>query len=98
MFAAAFLDVQPELMTGIREAVQMMELGSHVEFDASVHSDGILNGTRFLVRDENSKALPHTSWKDLRKRFLEAGLEERIRENALGIFEMLAGSEAVPGR
>ena len=95
MFAAAFLDVQPELMTGIREAVQTMELGSHVEFDTSVHSDGILNGTRFLVRDENSNALAHTSWKVLRKRFLEAGLEERIRENALGIFEMLAGAEAV---
>ncbi len=95
MFASAFLDVHPELMMDIRNAVEKMELENHVECDANAHGDGVLNGTRFLVRNEFPKASYHTPWKDLRRRISDAGLEEGILKNTLGIFEMLAEAEAI---
>jgi hypothetical protein len=74
MFASAFLDVHPELMVDIRNAVEKMELENNVECDSNAHGDGVLNGTRFLVRDEFSKASYHTPWRDLRRRISDAGL------------------------
>ncbi len=94
MFAAAFLDLKPELMIGIREAVGKLKLGEGVLFETKPHSDGILNGTRFVVQDATSESPFHTPWKVIRDRIQSAGLEHGICENALGIFSLLAEAEA----
>ena len=94
MFAAAFLDLKPELMTGIREAVGKLILGDGVQFEARPHSDGILNGTCFVVQDATSESPFHTPWKVIHDRIQSAGLKHGICENALGIFSLLAEAEA----
>jgi len=94
MFAAAFLDQKPQLMIGIREAVGKLKLGEGVLIETKPHSDGILNGTRFVVQDATSESPFHTPWKVIRDRIQSAGLEQGICENALGIFSLLAEAEA----
>jgi uncharacterized protein (TIGR00299 family) protein len=50
MFAAAILDLRPDLETGLRAALALCPLIEEVEFTLAAHNDGVLAGRRFLVR------------------------------------------------
>ena len=55
MFAAALLDLRPDLETGLRQALALCPLIEDVEFELAAHNDGVLTGRRFLVRRDREK-------------------------------------------
>lgn len=50
MFAAAILDLRPDLQEGLGRALASCPLLDHVEVELVAHNDGILTGKRFIVR------------------------------------------------
>jgi len=99
MFAAALLDVRPDLWPRCEAAVSAMDLPEGLRVARAAHDDGVLAGSRFLVdapqgngRDHARE--PHTSWRDIRGRLQAAPLDGDIRAAALAIFELLAKAEA----
>ncbi|MEC8238238.1 MAG: nickel insertion protein, partial [SAR324 cluster bacterium] len=95
MFASAFLDLNPELMTAIKESVDEIGLGGELRIESKAFSDGVLKGQRFLVDEGTSESSNHTPWKVIRERLIQLGIKQEIRENALGIFKCLAEAEAL---
>ncbi|MDB5524321.1 MAG: LarC family nickel insertion protein [Rhizobium sp.] len=60
MFAAAILDLRPDLETGLRAALALCPLIEDVEFERLAHNDGVLTGQRFLVRKHGAdRQHPH---------------------------------------
>jgi len=100
MFAAALLDLRPDLWPRCEMAVAAMGLPETLRISRPRHDDGVLTGSRFLVEEtppaNGSDRLhaAHTSWRDIRGRLESAPLEDDIRAAALGIFELLAWAEA----
>jgi uncharacterized protein (TIGR00299 family) protein len=55
MFAAALLDLRPDLEAGLRRALALCPMIEEVEFELAAHDDGVLTGRRFLVSKEESR-------------------------------------------
>jgi uncharacterized protein (TIGR00299 family) protein len=69
MFAAAILDLRPDLETGLKAALALCPLIEKVEVALLPHNDGVLTGRRFVVRkdgDEKSPEHPHDHGDDHR--------------------------------
>jgi len=58
MFAAAILDLRPDLEAGLRATLALCPLIETVEFELVGHNDGVLAGKRFLVR-KHGEDKPH---------------------------------------
>ena len=56
MFAAALLDIRPDLEAGLMAALSLCPLLDKVEFELASHNDGILMGRRFVVRRNGWRA------------------------------------------
>jgi uncharacterized protein (TIGR00299 family) protein len=50
MFAAALLDLRPDLEAGLRQALALCPLIEDVAFHLADHNDGVLTGRRFFVK------------------------------------------------
>lgn len=55
MFAAALLDLRPDLEAGLRQALALCPLIEDVEFELAAHNDGVLTGRRFLVKRQDQQ-------------------------------------------
>jgi len=56
MFAAAILDLRPDLQEGLNRALASCPLLDHVDVELVAHNDGILTGKRFIVRRNGRRA------------------------------------------
>ncbi len=102
MFAAALLDIRPDLWPRCETAIAAMDLPDRVRVSRESHGDGALTGSRFLVdgispqgNGQDHDPDLHVQWREIRGRLQKAPLDEGVREAALGIFGLLAGAEAV---
>lgn len=59
MFAAAILDLRPDLEAGLKEALSLCPLITDVEVELVAHNDGVLAGRRFLVRKHGEAHKQH---------------------------------------
>ncbi len=94
MFAAALIDLRPELAGELRSTFDTAGLATHVRTQAVKHRDHVLSGHRFqvdLVSPESTTK--HRTWRDIRRFIQEATLTPAVAERALAIFEHLAQAE-----
>jgi len=110
MFSAALLDLMPELESPLLSILKELQLDTNVQVNVQHHEDKGLNGKRFNVtlldialhaHDKSSHdhshqqhSHHHHEWKTIRHFITESPLEESVKINALGIFELLAEAEA----
>ncbi|MDP6815677.1 MAG: LarC family nickel insertion protein [Alphaproteobacteria bacterium] len=94
MFAAALLDVRPDLWPDCEGAIAAMDLPATVQARWEAHGDGTLSGARFMVAGAAGDGAQHTHWRRIRDRLTAAALAEPVREVALSIFGALAEAEA----
>jgi len=89
MFAAAMADAFPEHVTGL--LAELAKLGPGCEL--TDHSDGILRGRRFVVRDP-AHGHDHVHLREIASRLRAAALHPEVLRHALGLFALLAQAEA----
>lgn len=101
MFAAALLDIRPDLWSRCEDAIAAMDLPDSISITREPHGDGALTGLRFLVggvsaqgNGQNHDPDSRVHWRDIRDRLERASLDTEVRKAALGIFGLLAGAEA----
>ncbi len=101
MFAAALLDIRPDLWPRCAAAIAAMDIPDRISITREAHGDDVLTGSRFLVDGvspegdgHNHAPDSHVQWHDIRGRLERAPLDGAVREAALGIFGLLAGAEA----
>lgn len=99
MFAAALLDIRPDLWPPCEWAIRAVGLPDGARASLTPHGDGVLTGSRFVVEGP-APMLPgngdhHVHWPEIRSRILSAPLDDGTRAAALGIFTVLAEAEAV---
>lgn len=92
MFAAAVLDVRPDLEPGLREALARVSLPESVKVEVLTHRDHALCGTRFRVRDDSASG--HVRYAEVRTLLRNAPLATGPKRRALDIFALLADAEA----
>ncbi len=94
MFAAALLDLRPELADGLQKTVAA--LGPGIEVEAAPHGDGVLTGKRFLVRPPATadEAHDHVRFTTVLERLEAAPLPPAVRARACAIFGLLADAES----
>ncbi len=102
MFAAALLDIRPDLWSRCKAAIAAMDLPDRLCVTRESHGDGALTGSRFLVEGispqgngQNRDPDSHVHWRDIRSRLERASLDEDVRKAALGVFGLLAEAEGV---
>ncbi len=99
MFAAALLDVRPDLWAACERAIAAVGLADGTRVSLAAHHDSMLSGSRFVVetptQGRSGVDRPHVHWSDIRDRIASARLEEDVRTTALAIFRALAEAEAV---
>lgn len=90
MFVGALLDAGLDL-EALRDAVLTLPLEG-VRLEARKEKRNSIQGTRFIVRvDEGSQ--PHRSLEDIRRIISESGLDDRVKEKSLSVFNILAEAE-----
>lgn len=99
MFAAALLDIRPDLWPPCERAIAALGLPDGARASLTPHRDGVLTGSRFIV-DGPASTWPdngdhHMHWPEIRTRIASAPLDDGARAAALGIFSVLAEAEAV---
>ncbi len=95
MFAAALLDIRPDLWPACQRAIAAVGLPDGVGLALTSHGDGMLTGSRFVVDGPARDSGSHAHWPEIRERIAAATLDAGIRTAALGIFTVLAEAEAV---
>ncbi len=94
MFAAAIIDLRPELAAALEAAFHHAGLATYVRVRALQHHDNALTGHRFRVEDLSSAhASTHRTWREIRKLLNRMTLAPAVRERALAIFRLLAQAE-----
>jgi uncharacterized protein (TIGR00299 family) protein len=91
MFVACLLHAFPDYAPDALEAARSL---SGAVCDLLPHSDGILAGKRFEVRDDAQRHHDHVHWSDIRRRIEQGGLPAEACAHAVGIFTCLAVAEA----
>ncbi len=99
MFAAALLDVRPDLAGETIAAIRAAGLGEDVALAHEPCNDGVLAGSRFAVSAPGADAPAaqhhdHVHWSTLRRRLAGSALAPLVRERAIDIFAGLAAAEA----
>ena len=59
MFAAALLDLRPDLENGLRQALETAGLGTIVQVAREPFNDGVLSGSRFDVKPAQAEDHHH---------------------------------------
>lgn len=99
MFAAALLDIRPDLWPACQRAIAALGLPDGARASLTPHGDGVLTGSRFVVDGPAAIRADsgghHIRWPDIRERIASAPLDAGTRSAALGIFSVLAEAEAV---
>lgn len=95
MFAAAIIDLQPELAAPLVEAFDAAGFSSQVRIRIEHHGDHALTGRRFLVEEvAAARGRPaHRSYSEIRTLIEKAPLDGAVRGRALAMFELLARAE-----
>ena len=94
MFAAALVDLRPDLAGGLQSAFDAAGLSTHVRIHAPKHRDHVLTGHRFHVEELSpDPATTHRAWRDIRAFLRDAPLSPPVTRHALAIFERLARAE-----
>jgi uncharacterized protein (TIGR00299 family) protein len=94
MFVAALLDAEPAHTGACLLAAESV---AGVPCRVSRHRDAALSGARFHVathEQQHDHPHAHTTWADIRARLQMAALPPSARQHALGIFSLLAETEA----
>ena len=107
MFIAALLDSHQELEPHLETCLQAIGLDQKVSVKRYDHNNGVLTGSRVLVKElENPQHyIPsrfrlhdhshnHQSFSDIRKLLLESKLTEPVQKRAINIFTRLAQAES----
>jgi pyridinium-3,5-bisthiocarboxylic acid mononucleotide nickel chelatase len=109
MFVGAILNAYPELESGLREAVDRLDLSVKPNCRIESFTDGHLAGSRFIVETEDQRSAHqpkpphesqkvtnhrHTRWSDIRELIQRANLATIVKRHAIGIFQLLAEAEA----
>ncbi|GEM79094.1 LarC family nickel insertion protein [Vibrio superstes] len=103
MFTAAILDAAPELKRPLFEALEVVRTQTQVKYWTEDAMDKGLSGQRFYVEEDLGAGSDHhhhhhhgehRSWKSIKKLLIALPIEDKVRRNAIGIFELLAQAEA----
>lgn len=97
MFIAAILDAFPELEPGMLESLRAVGLGRNFSSGPAPARDGAVQGMRFIVEGlarEEGNPHAHTAWPTLRGRLEATTLSAAVKKHAIGIFALLAETEA----
>jgi uncharacterized protein (TIGR00299 family) protein len=103
MFAAALLDIWPELETRLIAALAAAGLDSLVTVQRLDHKDHALTGSRFVVEplqhhdhhheDHHHHHHDHRAFRDIRELLQHSGLALSVHQRAVAIFQLLAEAE-----
>lgn len=96
MFAAALIDLCPELAEALVAAFHAAGFTSHVRIRFERHADHALTGRRFVVEDAPAipgHHVPHRRYGDVCTLIQKAPLAEAVRAHTLAMFELLARAE-----
>ena len=95
MFIAAMLDAFPQYSAAVIEAIRASGLDeSQVSLELETCNDHGLQGSRFLVANQQESAHHHTHFSEIKRRLAESRLPASVVKHALGIFQLLAEAEA----
>lgn len=102
MFTAAMLSAAPELKDPLFDALEIVREQTQVKYWTEDAMDKGLSGQRFYVEEASHTESDHhhhhhgehRSWKAIRHLLQDLPIEENVRRNAIGIFELLARAEA----
>lgn len=101
MFAASLLDIFPQWSEGCFAAINQVAPAIPFELQLQSHNDGVFEGRRFKVslshgheHTHHNHDHVHRSWADIQQLILSAEIDEVTRNNAIGIFALLAEAEA----
>jgi len=95
MFAAALLDIRPDLWPACQRAIAAVGLPDGVRATLTPNGDGMLTGSRFAVEGPVGDVDQHVQWPEIRERIASAPLDAGTQVAALGIFGALAEAEAI---
>ena len=95
MFAAALLDVRPDLADDLRATTDALGLPPAVTVAIDRHRDAALAGVRFNVQAPADDGHGHVRLADVRERLQAARIAPAVRTRALAIFSLLAEAEGV---
>ena len=101
MFIAAMLDAFPNLRGGMVSAIRAAGLPSEVHVGVAEHCDHALTGLRFRVTEPREAGAllgvhhhPHTPFAEIRAHLEASALTSAVKDQAVGIFTVLAEAEA----
>ena len=95
MFIGAIVDCQPKLADGLHAVLCAVGLDEKVHIEHKPHNDGVLAGSRFLVKEvARDKSHHHTAFHDISNLLHESNLNTGVKSRAMDIFERLARAEA----
>ena len=93
MFAAAILDLQPELQAEVDSMLSATGLIDMVNIQRHDHSDGMLTGSRVSVVPVSAPAHHHRAWREIREMITSMELADGARVCSIDIFSRLAEAE-----
>jgi len=93
MFAAAILDLQPELQAEVDSMLSATGLIDMVNIERHDHSDGMLTGSRVSVVPVSAPAHHHRAWLEIREMIASMELSDGARACSIDIFSRLAEAE-----
>jgi uncharacterized protein (TIGR00299 family) protein len=96
MFAAAILDLRPDLEADLCAALRTAGFASIVDVARLDFSDGVLSGSQFEVTPANAERHDdhHRPYKAVVALFTDAEMPSNVRTRALDIFRVLGEAEA----
>ncbi|MFT5448556.1 MAG: hypothetical protein ACI9DC_003741 [Gammaproteobacteria bacterium] len=96
MFAAALLDLRPELEKDLRLALETAGFGAIVQVAREPFNDGVLSGSRFNVTPSKPEAHDHhhRHYREVVALFNDGQMPDGVRARALDMFRVLAEAEA----
>lgn len=95
MFAAAIIDLRPELAAGLVEAFEVANLTADVRVRFENHGDQALSGRRFVVEELSGApaGTVHRRYGEIRTLIEKAPLAGSVQTRALAMFALLAHAE-----
>lgn len=96
MFAAAIIDLRPELAQELVDAFDAAGFSVQVRIRFEDHSDHALTGRRFVVEEATAardNPTPHRRYSEIRTLIEKAPLAGAVRGHALAMFALLARAE-----
>ncbi len=96
MFAAAIIDLRPELAQELVDAFDVAGFSVQVRIRFEDHSDHALTGRRFVVEEATAardNPTPHRRYNEIRTLIEKAPLTRSVQDRALAMFALLTRAE-----